>query len=77
MSRWVSCKKELPEPQEDVLMFFDHGDETYMAMGFLCGIDEGTPSWCAYTGGSWYTDCDESPDYWALPPKPPGRRPTT
>ena len=30
-------------------------------------------SWCAYSDGGWYTDCDESPLYWSPLPKYPRR----
>lgn len=35
MARWVKCKNRLPELHEDVLMLFDNGNETNMAVGFL------------------------------------------
>lgn len=40
MARWVKCRNRLPEMHEDVLMLFDNGNETNMAVGFLCDVDE-------------------------------------
>ena len=71
MARWVKCRNRLPEMHEDVLMLFDNGNETNMAVGFLCDVDEHLTSWCAYTDCGYYTDCDESPVYWMSLPIPP------
>lgn len=69
--RWIKCKNRLPELHTDVLMFFDNGVEPNMAVGFLTDVDEHITSWCAYSDGGWYTDCDESPLYWSQLPKYP------
>lgn len=68
---WVKCKEELPMMHEDVLMLFDNGSEANMAVGFIGNIVDGVPSWCAYTDGGWYADCENAPDYWMLPPVMP------
>lgn len=57
---WVKCKKELPMMHEDVLMLFDNGSETNMAVGFICNIVDGVPFWCAYIDGGWYADCENA-----------------
>lgn len=69
--QWISVKDRLPEFHEDVLMLFDNGNESNMAVGFLCDVYERITSWYAYSGCGWYTDCDESPAYWMPLPMPP------
>lgn len=71
MRRWIKCETRLPEEHEDVLMLFDNGRETNMAVGFLCRVDEHVTFWCAYSDCGWYMGCDESPVYWMpIPPLP-------
>lgn len=73
MNRWIKCKKELPEMHEDVLMLFDNGNDANMAVGFICSIVDGVPSWCACVDGGWYADCEKTPVYWMpLPAMPKG-----
>ena len=64
--KWISCEERLPECKQDVLMYFKEN----MAVGFWCENKAEGVSWCAFTDGGWYTDCD-MPLYWMPLPKPP------
>lgn len=66
--QWISIDKALPDKGVDVLMYFDTGN---MAVGFMTDQDEYLTFWSTYTDDGWYTDCDCSPVYWRLLPKPP------
>lgn len=67
--QWKITLEELPKSEEDVLLYWCDSDT--MAVGFALYENDGPVSWCAYTGGEWFTDCNSSPDLWTkLPARP-------
>lgn len=64
--KWISVDEALPECRQDVLMYFKDN----MAVGFWVEDGNEGASWCAFTDGGWYTDCD-MPLYWMPLPQPP------
>lgn len=66
--KWIPVEEELPEINQDVLMYFDAGN---MAAGFWHDGDETITFWCSYSDDGWYTDCDSEPTHWMPLPMPP------
>ena len=62
--QWKITLAELPKSEEDVLLYWCDSDT--MAVGFALYENDEPVSWCAYTGGEWYTDCNSSPDLWIV-----------
>lgn len=68
MSEWISVKDRLPEPGEDVLLYFGNNHGNNMTVGGKYNLDE---SWYSITDGEFYTDCDTTPSHWMPLPEPP------
>ncbi len=68
---WISVKDNPPDPNVDVLLWFDEGKN--MTVGSLLFDDTGEQdwNWSANTGDGWYTDCEGQPTHWMPLPEPP------
>lgn len=63
LNKLTPVSKQLPEPEQDVLMLFASGIVTG---GFYVHESE---TWCAYSDGEYYTDCSIAPTHWMSMPE--------